>query len=171
MIYTLKYALAFVIIALTLSTPAKADSTTAGTPITAENVVAHSYIIRIADTLDSSVDAKNWALARSLFTDQIEVDFTSLVGGEPANIASDDLISGWSANLKGDKSSFHMRSNHRITFQDANNATMTSHGYAWNKIERGAARRLKMAEIRYGKCGERMSTVLYAHQKAGALML
>ncbi len=109
-----------------------------GSPVTAETLVDRAEMIRIADTLDAAVDAKDWALARSLFTDQIDVDFTSLVGGEPATIAADDLIAGWSANLTAEKESFHLRGNHRITFTGADTALMLSHGYAWNRMERGA---------------------------------
>jgi hypothetical protein len=66
------------------------------------------------------------------------VDFTSLAGGEPATIPAQGLIDGWSANLTAEKPSFHMRSNHRVTFLDADSAIMRSHGYAWNRLERGA---------------------------------
>ena len=91
-------------------------------------------MISIAD----AVDAKDWGLARSSFTDTINVDFTSLVGGEPATIAVDGLIASWSGNLAAAKTSFHLRGNHRVTFTDADNAVLLSHGYAWNRMESGA---------------------------------
>lgn len=110
----------------------------AGTPVTADTLVAQVEMIRIADALDAAVDAKDWALARSFFTDTIHVDFTSLVGGEPATIPADALITGWSGNLTDEKASFHLRGNHRVTFEAEGLATMLSHGYAWNRMERGA---------------------------------
>lgn len=112
--------------------------TTAGSPITVDTLVDHAEMIRIADTIDAAVDAKDWALARSLFTDEIRVDFTSLTGGEPATIPADALIAGWSSNLTDEKTSFHLRGNHRIAFDADGSATMLSHGYAWNQMERGA---------------------------------
>ena len=124
-------------LAMTMGAPA-ASQTTAGQPITAETLVAHAEMIRIADSLDAAVDAKDWATARSLFTDEITVDFTSLVGGEPATIPADGLVSGWSGNLTAEKASFHLRGNHRVTFAGDDGATMVSHGYAWNRMERGA---------------------------------
>ncbi|MCE8008715.1 nuclear transport factor 2 family protein [Aestuariivita sp.] len=134
---TFKIALASTAIALATSLPLAAE-TTAGTPITVETLVDHAEMIRVADTIDAAVDAKDWALARSLFTDEIRVDFTSLIGGEPATIPADGLIAGWSANLTEEKASFHLRGNHRITFEADGSATMVSHGYAWNQMERGA---------------------------------
>jgi len=114
-------------------------SSIAGDPISAESVAAHMEMARVADTLDAAVDAKDWALARSLFTEKIAVDFSSLTGQEPAEIQADDLIAGWSGNLTSEKHSFHQRSNHRIRFAGPDNAVMLSHGYAWNRMDRGAA--------------------------------
>ncbi|MEM8751044.1 MAG: nuclear transport factor 2 family protein [Pseudomonadota bacterium] len=130
-----------VLLATTLLLPVPAvatDISFAGTPVTAETLVDQAEMIRVADALDAAVDAKNWKLARSFFTDEIRVDFTSLVGGEPATIPADALIAGWSANLTAEKTSFHLRGNHRITRHDDATATMLSHGYAWNRMERGA---------------------------------
>ncbi|MCV3273347.1 nuclear transport factor 2 family protein [Roseobacter sinensis] len=134
---TLKVALASTAVALAMSAPAPAE-TTAGTPVTVDTLVAHAEMIRIADAIDAAVDAKDWALARSFFTDEIRIDFTSLAGGAPATIPADALIDGWSANLTAEKASFHLRGNHRITFESEDAATMVSHGYAWNRMDRGA---------------------------------
>lgn len=110
----------------------------AGDEITGDNAHVNAELVRIADALDAAVDAKDWPLARSLFTETIDVDFTSLAGGEPATIPADALIQGWSGNLTAEKTSFHLRGNHRVSFEDAANAVMLSHGYAWNRLERGA---------------------------------
>lgn len=109
-----------------------------GDAITRETVVDVAEMTRIANAIDAAVDAKDWVLARSYFTDEITVDFSSLVGGEPATIPADGLIAGWSGNLTAEKESFHLRGNHRVTFEDADNAAMLSHGYAWNRMARGA---------------------------------
>ena len=115
-----------------------AQTAFADQPVTAETLVDRAEMVRIADAIDAAVDAKDWPRARSYFTETIDVDFTSLVGGEPATIPADGLISGWSANLTAEKASFHLRGNHQISFADADNAVLVSHGYAWNRMERGA---------------------------------
>ncbi len=117
------------------ATPAAAQP---GDPVTADTAVAVSEMIRVADAIDAAVDAKDWPLARSFFVDTIDVDFSALVGGAPARIPADMLIDGWSANLTAEKTSFHLRGNHRVTFHGADAATMHSHGYAWNRMEAGA---------------------------------
>lgn len=80
---------------------ALAEPRLAGDTITANTLVDHTELVRVADALDAAVDAKDRTLARSLFTDTIDVDFTSLAGGEPATIPADGLIGGWSSNLDG----------------------------------------------------------------------
>ena len=121
------------------ATPVLADPPPlGGEPITAETLVDQAEMIRIADAIDAAVDAKDWTLARSYFTETIAVDFTSLTGGEPATIPADDLIAAWSANLGPSKTSFHLRGNHRVTFTGPDSAVMLSHGYAWNRLEAGA---------------------------------
>ena len=47
-------------------------------------------------------------------------------------------FTGWSSNLTEEKQSFHLRGNHRILFDGSDAATLHSHGYAWNRMERGA---------------------------------
>ncbi|MFN3227712.1 MAG: nuclear transport factor 2 family protein [Hyphomicrobiales bacterium] len=131
-------ATTFAVLALSTATTFANDVTLGGSAITVDTLVDQAELIRIADAIDAGVDSKNWEATRNFFTDEITVDFTSMIGGEPATIPADDLIAGWSANLTEEKTSFHLRGNHRITFHSADNATMVSHGYAWNRMERGA---------------------------------
>lgn len=118
--------------------PARAPTAiTGGEAITPERAADIAEMIRVADAIDAAVDAKDWTLTRSLFADTIMVDFSSLVGGEPATIPADALIAGWSGNLTAEKTSFHQRGNHLVAFEGDDAAIMTSHGYAFNRMERG----------------------------------
>ncbi|TGQ72684.1 MAG: nuclear transport factor 2 family protein [Mesorhizobium sp.] len=91
-------------------------------------------VIRIADAIDRAVDAQDWKLTRGYFADTVVADFSSLSGQPAATIPSDDLIGAWSANLKGSKTSLHLRTNHQVVLE-ANAATVLSNGYAWNRME------------------------------------
>jgi hypothetical protein len=93
-------------------------------------------IRRVVDEIDNACDAKDWETCRSFFADEVEVDFTSLAGGEPARIKADDLIGAWKTKLFAEKKSFHMRSNHRIEIE-GNSAEVFSKGYAFNLLESG----------------------------------
>jgi hypothetical protein len=91
-------------------------------------------VIRIADAIDRAVDAQDWPLARSYFADRVEVDFSTLSGQPPATIPAEDLIAGWAGNLRGSKTSLHLRTNHQVAI-DGDRATVLSNGYAWNRME------------------------------------
>jgi ketosteroid isomerase-like protein len=90
----------------------------------------------LVDEIDNACDAKDWEKCRSFFADEVEVDITSLVGGEPARIAADDLIGAWRTNLFAEKKTFHQRGNHRIEI-DGETATVFSKAYAFNLLESG----------------------------------
>lgn len=98
--------------------------------------LAEWQIINIIDGIDNAVDAKDWVKARSYFTEIIYVDFSSLGGGNPAEIQSDDLISAWQKNLYAGKKSFHLRSNHTVEVHEQT-ATDFSKAYAINSIDNG----------------------------------
>lgn len=98
--------------------------------------VDEAEIRRVVDEIDNLCDQKNWETLREYFTDEIDVDFTSLAGGEPAKIKSDDLISSWKKNLFAEKKSFHQRGNHRIKIAD-DSAEVFSKVYAFNLLETG----------------------------------
>lgn len=93
-------------------------------------------IRRVVDEIDNACDAKDWEKCRSFFAVEVEVDFTSLAGGEPARMKADDLIGAWAKNLFAEKKTFHMRSNHRFEIEGTR-AEVYSKGYAFNLLESG----------------------------------
>lgn len=104
----------------------------------AQNVLADETAIRSAiEEIDNAIDAKDWALARTCFAEKINIDFTSLDGGEPAQTTADALVDGWQESLYAEKKSFHLRGNHRIAVS-GNQAKVSSKAYAVNAIDEGA---------------------------------
>ena len=103
-------------------------------PITPENASTVAELIRIVDAIDRAVDAKDWAVARSYFADELTVDFQSLSGQPAARVAADGLVSAWATNLTAAKTSLHMRSNHQV-FLAEGQASVVSAGYAFNRME------------------------------------
>ena len=91
-------------------------------------------VVRVTNEIDVAVDRKDWPKARSFFAEELRADFTSMTGGQPATIKSDDLIKGWSTNLGPKKTSLHLRGNHLVTL-NGDKASVYSHAYAWNRME------------------------------------
>jgi hypothetical protein len=102
-------------------------------PPSLQGIADELQLARIPAEVEIAVDRKDWPKARSFFADTIRVDFTSLVGGQPATIPADGLIQGWSGNLKGNKQSLHMRGQPLITIE-GDTATVYSNGYAYNRM-------------------------------------
>jgi len=101
----------------------------------AEQKIVDELAIRaVVDEIDNTCDAKDWEACRSFFADEVEVDFTSLAGGEPARISADDLIGAWKTNLYAEKKTYHQRGNHRIEIA-GDSATVFSKAYAFNLLE------------------------------------
>lgn len=128
---------AFLISAMAAVQIAAAASTVqSGEPETEalRHLVDERAVIRVVDAVDRAVDGRDWAAARSHFAETVRIDFTSLTGQPPATIPSDSLIEGWAGNLKGSKTSLHLRTNHDVRI-DGLRAVVQSHGYAWNRMD------------------------------------
>ena len=64
----------------------------------------------------------------------VNVDFTSLGGGEPARITNVQLVDGWRQGLHPKKKSFHMVGHYRVRV-DGDTATAAVKGYAYNVLD------------------------------------
>lgn len=45
-------------------------------------------------------DKRDWEGLRACFADEVDFDYTSVAGGEPARVKADDLVAGWKAGLE-----------------------------------------------------------------------
>jgi hypothetical protein len=63
----------------------------------------------------TGVDMRDWALYRSCFADEIEVDFSSAVGTTPQRMKADDWVEYARRTINGLKATQHMITNHVIT--------------------------------------------------------
>jgi hypothetical protein len=105
-------------------------------PATLESIADELEVRRVVDEIDNLCDRKNWEKLRSLFADEVDVDFTTLSGGEAAKIKAGDLINSWKTNLFAEKKTFHQRTNHRIKIS-GDRAEVFSKGYGFNLLESG----------------------------------
>ena len=68
-------------------------------------------VIRIAN----HADAREWEHLRDCFLNEVEVDYTSLAGGEPSTVEADDLIASWRGTLSGFDATHHQVTNILVT--------------------------------------------------------
>jgi hypothetical protein len=83
----------------------------------------------ISDTViryATGVDTRDWALYRSCFMEEIEMDFKSWSGKDPQKIPADEWVDTVRGTLSGFESTQHISSNH-VTTIDGDNATCVSY--------------------------------------------
>ncbi|MEV5508234.1 nuclear transport factor 2 family protein [Streptomyces orinoci] len=90
-------------------------------------------VIEAVDAIFDTVDAKDWDAVERLFTPEVRVDFTSLAGGEPAQITNVQLVDGWRVGLHAKKQSFHLVSHYRVRIE-GDRADVHVKGYAYNVL-------------------------------------
>ena len=71
-------------------------------------------------------DARDWEALRHVFADDVAVDYASLVGGEPATVRVEHLISNWRAALSGYDATQHVVTNH-LARVDGDGATCSAY--------------------------------------------
>jgi 3-phenylpropionate/cinnamic acid dioxygenase small subunit len=104
----------------------------------------------------TGLDTRDWKLFRSCFTDEIEVDFTSIMGGEPRRVSADRWAEAARRTVGGLAATHHMITNHVITVEgdeatciayvqaqhylpnDKGESTQTMGGYYTNRFVRTA---------------------------------
>lgn len=102
-------------------------------PLTQETLIARAEISDVVIRYATGIDRRDWALYRSCFADQIDLDFTSWSGGEPSKIAADQWVTGVRDGLSGFDATHHVSSNHVITVED-DQATCVSYMVAYHLL-------------------------------------
>jgi hypothetical protein len=116
-------------------------------------------IVDVVNGVAIYADQREWAKLRGLYADEVAIDYTSFVGGEPSRVRADDLMAGWKTGLKRYTGTQHLLGNHRVTVEgdhatclvyvqathwlaqpDTDDATWTAHGYYDYRLERSENR-------------------------------
>ena len=71
-------------------------------------------IIETVNKLFTSVDDRDWKNVKAIFTDTVLLDYTSMAGGQPAHLASDQIIDSWKSVMPGFDNTHHQLGNYII---------------------------------------------------------
>lgn len=71
-------------------------------------------IIETINKLFISVDNRDWENVKAIFSDTVLLDYTSMAGGQPADLASADIIDSWKSILPGFDKTHHQLGNYII---------------------------------------------------------
>ena len=92
-----------------------------------EILINKDQIRETIDQLFIATDNREWQKVKQCFTDSVKFDMTSMTGGDPAIIKSDEIINGWEAALKKLEAIHHQAGNYLI---EVNNDESTVFCYA-----------------------------------------
>ncbi|NES00487.1 MAG: nuclear transport factor 2 family protein [Symploca sp. SIO1B1] len=80
-----------------------------------------------------AVDQLDWLVVRHEFADTVDVDYTSLAGGEPETMPADKLIEGWQGLLPGFQGTQHLLGPFLVEAEETV-ATVETHVRAYHYI-------------------------------------
>lgn len=93
-------------------------------------------------------DARDWDALRALFIDAVDVDYTSLNGGEPQTVPAADLIDGWRQVLENLEATHHLIAGRVVTI-DGDQASCVANVQATHMLTNGTGDRLWTVGGRY----------------------
>ena len=94
--------------------------------LTVEDLLDRAAISDVVHRYATGIDRRDWALFRSIFADEVALDFSSWNGAAPSRMAADAWTAGVTASLSGFDATQHVSSNHVITL-DGDAATCVSY--------------------------------------------
>jgi hypothetical protein len=65
-----------------------------------------------------AVDRRDWKTVKAIFDQTVRLDYTSMAGGEPANMTADQIIDAWKGLLPGFHQTHHQLGNFVVESQD-----------------------------------------------------
>lgn len=92
-------------------------------------LIEKNKIIDRANELFISTDKRDWERVKECFADSVLFDMTSLAGGEPSTVSSQNIVDGWDAGLKALKAIHHQAGNYRVEIA-GNEADLFCYGIA-----------------------------------------
>ena len=79
------------------------------------SLLEEKYVIETVNQLFLSTDNRDWESVKKCFTEEVLLDITSMTGGEPSKITSQQIIDSWDEGLKVLKAIHHQTGNFQVS--------------------------------------------------------
>jgi hypothetical protein len=83
-----------------------------------ELLIERNHVIDRVNKLFIATDNRDWTRVKECFTDSVLFDMTSLAGGGPSMVSSQDIVDAWDTGLKALKAVHHQSGNFVIEIND-----------------------------------------------------
>lgn len=98
-------------------------------------------IMETVNKLFIAVDSRDWDSVENIFDKSVSLDYTSMAGGDPAELTPDQIISSWKETLPGFDSTHHQLGNYIITIEGTD-ANVFCYGTATHYLENSSENNL-----------------------------
>lgn len=79
-----------------------------------QRLIDRNEIIEKVNGIATNADMRNWQGVIDCFADEVLLDYTSLVGGNPAKLKPAEIVNAWKGLLPGFKMTQHTVTNHEV---------------------------------------------------------
>ena len=93
-------------------------------------------VVQVVNTVGVSADNRDWEGCRACFAPEVQVDYTSLFGGERETVTADELVRRWRSLLPGFTATQHLIGSH-VGRIDGNTTRCQAHFIATHIGESG----------------------------------
>ena len=80
-----------------------------------KNLFEKDQIINQVNKLFVSTDNRDWAAVKDCFADSVLFDMTSMAGGDPTTLSSQNIVDAWDQGLKSLKAIHHQLGNYQVS--------------------------------------------------------
>ncbi len=81
-------------------------------------LVEKDKIIEVINQLFISTDNRDWSKVKNCFSSEVLFDMTSMAGGEPVTLTSQQIVDAWDKGLKALKSIHHQAGNYMVNINE-----------------------------------------------------
>ncbi|KZB88284.1 nuclear transport factor 2 family protein [Amycolatopsis regifaucium] len=97
------------------------------------DLVDRLAVVEVCTRLGWHTDQREWEALKTVFADEVRLDYTSLNGGEPAVLTPEQIVDAWSGLLGGFDATQHLITGHLVTL-DGDTAVCTASFQATHRL-------------------------------------
>ena len=109
----------------------------AGQPLMAQDMNQEDKIIAVVSSIFEGTDARDWDKVEAAFASTVNLDYTSMAGGEPAQLTPQQITGAWSGLLPGFDKTRHMI--HHFEVVEKENGVWVTHDGTANHYLNGSS--------------------------------
>ncbi len=129
----MKYFSLFLLMALLVACSHTQETRVKAVETQTKVLIEEKAVVKTVNRLFVSTDNRNWKGVKACFADEVLLDVTSMVGGEPNKLTPQQIADAWAQGLKGLKAIHHQAGNYDVSLK-ADEADVFCYGIAFHYL-------------------------------------